>query len=186
MIDGLQYLPNFVSKAEETRLTKQIDGQIWMTDLKRRVQHYGYIYDYKKRNVTPDMALGGLPSWLETIAVRVQAAGLIDAVPDQVIINEYTPGQGISAHVDCEPCFGDTILSLSLGSTCCMDFRHIESSMKYLQVLESRSLLVMTGTARYDWQHAIAGRKSDLIDGVRIQRKRRLSLTLRKVILDAN
>jgi alkylated DNA repair dioxygenase AlkB len=43
--------------------------------------------------------------------------GLADEVTNQTIVNEYRPGQGIAAHVDCVPCFGATILSLSLGSS---------------------------------------------------------------------
>lgn len=45
--------------------------------------------------------------------------------------------------------------------------------------LESRSLLVLKGDARYKWKHGIAARKSD--NGVK--RQRRISLTFRKVIL---
>lgn len=33
--------------------------------------------------------------------MRLQQAGLFADTPDQVIINEYQPGQGISAHIDC-------------------------------------------------------------------------------------
>ncbi|MEO1644995.1 MAG: alpha-ketoglutarate-dependent dioxygenase AlkB, partial [Chloroflexota bacterium] len=158
--------------------------QLWMTDMKRRVQHYGYVYDYKKRIVTSDMTLGGLPDWLADLAGRVHTAGYISAMPDQVIINEYVPGQGISPHVDCEPCFDDTILSLSLGSACMMDFTHIESQRKDSILLAPRSLLIMAGEARYDWKHGIATRKSDVVDSERIARQRRISLTMRKVILD--
>ena len=40
----------------------------------------------------------------------------------------------------------------------------------------------MQGEARYEWKHAIAPRKRDVIDGMVIERGRRVSLTLRKVI----
>ena len=43
-------------------------------------------------------------------------------MPDQLIVNEYQPGQGISAHIDCEPCFKNTIVTVSLGSVYEMDF----------------------------------------------------------------
>ena len=35
-------------------------------------------------------------------------------------VNEYLPGQGIAQHVDCVPCFGGTVASLSLLSPCTM------------------------------------------------------------------
>jgi alkylated DNA repair dioxygenase AlkB len=101
-------------------------------------------------------------------------------MPDQVIINEYLPGQGISPHTDCIPCFGKTIASLSLGSPCVMDFcKGIE---KHSLMLERRSLLVLLDGARYEWQHGILARKTDKHDGQIINRTRRLSLTFRNVI----
>lgn len=183
MISGLSYISNYISAREEAEFIAQIDAQVWMTPLKRRVQHYGYIYDYKKRSVTKDMFLGHLPEWLEKFAKQVYEDGYIAEVPDQVIINEYFPGQGIAAHVDCEPCFGDTILSLSLGSACVMDFSELKSKRQQHLLLEPGSLLIMQGEARYQWQHGIASRKTDIYDSKRYQRSRRISLTLRKVVL---
>lgn len=183
MILDLHYVPEFISCSEETKLIALIDSQIWMNPFKRRVQHYGYIYDYKKRTVTEDMLLGILPGWLDALAIRLREEGYIDDKPDQVIINEYIPGQGIALHVDCEPCFGDTILSLSLGSNCVMDFSHLHSDAVHHQLLQARSLIAMKREARYEWQHGIRGRKTDKIEGQTVKRERRLSLTFRKVIL---
>ena len=48
--------------------------------------------------------------------------------------------------------------------------------------LPPRSLLVMAGPARYQWQHYIPHRKSDMVDGMRLPRApRRVSLTFRQV-----
>lgn len=184
-IAGLSYIPNFIDESTEAALLEIIDSQPWMHDLKRRVQHYGWRYDYKARNVTSDLRIGALPDWLQTHAACLQQAGLFAETPDQVIINEYQPGQGISAHIDCVPCFADTIASLSLGSPCVMDFTHSKSGEKSSLLLEPRSLLVLSGDARYVWQHAIAGRKTDRLNGQIIPRARRVSLTFRKVILAA-
>jgi alkylated DNA repair dioxygenase AlkB len=181
VIAGLQYIPDYIDAATEAELMQIIDAQPWITELKRRVQHYGWWYDYKARSVTNDLRIGELPDWLQTYAVRLQQAGLFAEIPDQVIINEYQPGQGISAHIDCVPCFTDTIASLSLGSPCVMDFTHSKTGEKSSQLLEPRSLLVLTGDARYVWQHAIAVRKTDRNNSQIIERTRRISLTFRKV-----
>lgn len=180
-ISGLTYIPDFIDSVTESALIKTIDTQPWITELKRRVQHYGWSYDYKARSVTNDLRIGALPDWLQSYAVRLQQAGLFSEMPDQVIINEYEPGQGISAHIDCVPCFADTIASLSLGSPCVMDFTHSKAGEKSSLLLEPRSLIVLTDDARYVWQHAIAGRKTDRHQGQIIQRARRISLTFRKV-----
>lgn len=182
-IAGLHYIPNFIDAETEVNLIQTTDAHPWQTNLKRRVQHYGWRYDYKARNVSSDLRIGSLPDWLQSYAVRLQQEGLFNETPDQVIINEYQPGQGISAHIDCVPCFADTITSLSLGSPCIMYFTHSITGEKYSLLLEPRSLLVLTGDARYEWQHSIAGRKTDKHQGQIIRRTRRLSLTFRKVIL---
>lgn len=60
-ISGLTYISDFISVQEQDLLLSQIDQQSWLTDLKRRVQHYGYKYDYKARTVGNDAYLGPLP-----------------------------------------------------------------------------------------------------------------------------
>ncbi|MEQ8306346.1 MAG: alpha-ketoglutarate-dependent dioxygenase AlkB [Hoeflea sp.] len=104
------------------------------------------------------------------------------SAPDQVIVNEDLPGQGISAHVDCVPCFDDTIVSLSLLSHCEMVFRDKRSKARLAVILEPRSAVVVAGPARYEWTHEIPARKSDGIDGKKVDRSRRVSLTFRKTV----
>jgi alkylated DNA repair dioxygenase AlkB len=182
-IHGLCYIPNFITTAEEQALLQAIDAQPWLTDLKRRVQHYGWKYDYTARRVDETMRLGSLPDWLMVLCQKLERHGYFSKPPDQVIINEYQPGQGISPHIDCVPCFEETIASLSLGSPCVMDFIHADTGVKSLRLLEPRSLLLFSGDARYHWKHSIAARKSDKHNGQIIPRSRRVSLTFRNVVL---
>ena len=44
-------------------------------------------------------------------------------------------------------------------------------------------LLILSREARYDWTHEIPARKSDVIDGVRRARARRVSLTFQTVTI---
>ena len=182
-VSGLRYCRDYVAAKEQADLIEIIDQQPWITDLKRRVQHYGYRYNYTHRRVEPDMFLGPLPQWAEELARRLHQDGFVTQVPDQLIINEYEPGQGISSHIDCVPCFGDTILSLSLGSPCIMTFTRLQHASQVAVLLEPRSLVVMQGEARRVWKHGIPSRKVDTYHGQRIERGRRLSLTFRNVIL---
>ena len=179
---GAIYLPELVSPAAEASLIAQVDATPWNTELKRRVQHYGYRYDYRARAVTEDAFLGELPGWLQELATELQSYARFEQTPDQVIINEYELGQGISAHVDCVPCFSETIASLSLLSACAMNFEERTSGKRRNVVLAPRSLLVLRGASRYCWTHSIPARKSDMIDGQRVARGRRVSLTFRKVV----
>ncbi|KAA5803324.1 alpha-ketoglutarate-dependent dioxygenase AlkB [Alkalicaulis satelles] len=172
---------DFVSPETASRLLAEVDANPWRDDLKRRVQHYGWRYDYRARQVTQDLRLGPLPGWLAPLAEAVGVEGGFGAIPDQVIVNEYLPGQGISAHIDCVPCFGPVIASLSLGGMVEMEFRHAATGVRRSHVLPEGSLLVLSGPARYEWTHAIPARRSDVIEGVRTARTRRVSLTFRSV-----
>lgn len=185
-ISGLSYIPDFITSEQEQNLVQTIDSQPWLDDLKRRVQHYGYKYDYKARRIDTSMKIGKLPDWLEGLAKRLHTEGIFKQLPDQVIINEYEIGQGISAHIDCEPCFEETIVSLSLLSPIYMDFSKMYKREWFRRIsfwLEPRSVIIMQGESRYDWHHSIASRKSDNYNGKKIMRERRISLTFRKVIL---
>ena len=183
-IAGLDYKEDYINEIQHKRLMDQIDEQPWLSDLKRRVQHYGFKYDYKARRVARDMRIGKLPKWLEELAEKLWKDGHMPEIADQVIVNEYKPGQGISNHIDCEPCFQDTIVSLSLGSDCVMDFINKFDKKKKKVWLAPKSIVVLSNKARYEWLHGIAARKSDTRDGHKVARRRRVSLTFRKVIID--
>jgi len=64
-----------------------------------------------------------------------------------------------------------------------MEFTHTETREKMPLLLEPRSLVILSGDARYRWQHAIPHRKTDRYNGQIFSRGRRLSLTFRKMII---
>ena len=180
-IPGLLFMAKFVSSTEQIAILNEIDGRQWITDLKRRVQHYGYRYDYRARRVDPSMFVGKLPDFAKKLATRLYEKSLVPKIPDQMIINEYLPGQGISAHVDCEPCFESHIVTISLGWAYEMDLIALNDDRHVSMLLPIGSALVFTGDARRLWKHQIRARKSD--NGV--PRNRRVSLTFRNVILNS-
>ena len=182
-ISGLNYVTDYLSPAQHDSLLTAIDQSPWLNDLKRRVQHYGFKYDYKSRRIDLSMKIGDLPTWTSEIARDLYEKQFFPELPDQLIVNEYLPGQGIAPHVDCEPCFESTIASISLGSACVMDFAHPIRKEKIPILLEPRSLVVLQGDSRYFWTHGIAGRKADVFEGKSFLRQRRVSLTFRKTIL---
>lgn len=182
-IEGLAYISDFITAEQEADLIRIINRQSWLADLKRRVQHYGWKYDYTARRVDESMRLGDLPDWLSEYCNKLVRERHFLKLPDQVIINEYQPGQGIASHIDCVPCFEETIASISLGSPCVMDFIHIKTNQKVSVLLEPRSLFVLSGDSRYAWKHGIASRKTDKINGQIFSRGRRLSMTFRNIIL---
>ena len=108
---------------------------------------------------------------------EVKSAFAVRHTQDQIIVNEYQPGQGIAPHVDCPRSFRSPIISLSLGSGIEMEFKRGERVERLY--LQPRSLIVLQGAARYDWTHAIRPRKNDVIASHRVARQRRISITFR-------
>ena len=180
-IPGVVYRPRFLSRDQQARVWGEVNAMPWQDDLKRKVQHYGYKYDYKARAIDRSMFVGPLPEFAREIAARLVAEHLVEEMPDQMIVNNYEPGQGIALHVDCEPCFGPTIATISLGSEYEMTFKHITSGNVLPKKLELGSALIMSGPARYEWMHGIKPRLSDKWG----KRGRRISLTFRKVLLES-
>jgi ribA/ribD-fused uncharacterized protein len=181
-IPGLKYFAEYLDDAEEAGLLQAIDAEPWRNDLKRRVQHYGWRYDYKAHTIDPSAYLGPLPTWTKPLVERLIGEGHMSA-PDQLIVNEYAPGQGISAHVDCPECFGTVICSMSLGSSCVMELSSVDGRRQESLLLERRSLLALGSDSRKHWRHEIPRRKAGRWDGCLIPRSRRVSLTFRTVVI---
>jgi len=176
MIPGLRYVPAYLDAATHDALMAAVDAGPWRDVGTRRMQIYGYSYDLRKGGAHPAEDL--LP-WAQAVAGRLQRDGLMPELADQLIVNEYAVGQGIPPHVDA-PLFTDTIVSISLGSSCMIEFT-TESGARKEQFLESMSALVIAGEARSLWKHAILSRKQDSWDGRIWPRRRRVSLTFRKM-----
>ena len=189
VVPGLVYQRNFLDEEHERCLVEWLDARAWRNDLKRRVQHYGWRYDYKQRTVDWSMRLGELPPALLDLSRRLYSRKLVPQMPDQVIVNEYTAGQGISIHVDKVGSFADGIATISLLESWEMNLhapsRRGKRGYTVPWLLERRSVAVMSGPARWKWRHEIKARESDPpIGGAgnRRPRKRRISLTFRKVL----
>jgi alkylated DNA repair dioxygenase AlkB len=170
-IAGFQYLADSITPGTEAALADAIDRLPWDTSWQRRRQPYGGAYG--KTGEAPP-----IPDWGLALAQQMLKDGLTSEPFDHMLVNEYLPGQGIALHRDYEP-FGRTIASLSLLSPVVMDFRHIVSGRKEHLLLEPRSLLVLSDAARYEWEHGIAPRKTDIWHDIRIERRRRISVTFR-------
>lgn len=181
MIPGLLCVHRWLDEDGQRQLAAGIDAAPWSSQLRRRVQHYGHRYDYGSRGVHGAPA-PPLPRWAMTLARRLHQDGYFDRPPDQVIVNEYLPGQGISAHVDHIPSFGPAVASISLLSACVMEFSHPNDKTRVPVRIEPGSLYVMIGPARFTWRHAIPARKTDPGPNGRVPRSRRVSVTLRTVL----
>ena len=154
-------------------------------DHKRKVQQYGYKFNHKAHSLKGGH-LGPLPDFCKNVTARLVSNGVYSKYnPDQMIINHYTPGQGIFPHWDSIKCFDDIIVSVGLGSSCIMKFQNSETNEEVDVFFERRMAVVLTGEARYVWRHGIPAVTEDTYNGAVYKRKPRISLTWRKV-LDSN
>ncbi|GLT91356.1 hypothetical protein SLE2022_092470 [Rubroshorea leprosula] len=159
------------------------------------------------KNVDTRRHLGALPSFISSVLERISLFSDIkdssSLVLDQLTVNEYPPGVGLSPHIDTHSAFEGFIFSLSLAGPCIMEFRRYSESACYPKTalvtdmngespengkllrkaiyLPSCSML-LSGEARYAWHHYIPHHKIDKVNESIIRRgSRRVSFTLRKV-----
>lgn len=183
-LPGFTLIQNYVSDAEETNLWNDLDKLPWVVDFSRKLQYYGYRNERTKPyHLVPIKE--EIPDCMDFLTNKIMEDKLVFKTPDQVIINDYEPGQGIKPHFDRKDYFNNTIIGVSLGSDCLMEFTHVKEGNKVSVFIPRKSLYILEDEARYDWHHGIPGRKTDKLgNGNVLTRKRRISITYRNVIQD--
>jgi alkylated DNA repair protein (DNA oxidative demethylase) len=125
---------------------------------KRTVRHFGLDYDYQSRETVPTDPYPEELEWL-----RARSAALAQRAPDelvQVLVSRYPPGAGIGWHRDA-PTFG-RVVGVSLGAACRMRFQRRAAGGERLVEeidLAPRSAYLLSGSARWAWQHSIPATK---------------------------
>jgi alkylated DNA repair dioxygenase AlkB len=165
--EGFLYAPDFLSEAEEQALIAEVEALDWQqvemhgVTARRRVVHYGLNYGYDRRSLEPGEPM---PEWLEPFIEK--AATRFDLEPAAIaeaLITEYSPGAGIGWHRDA-PGF-DRVIGISLRSSARFRLRpypdpQLPSRQKPVELLiEPRSVYLLDGPARWQWQHGIPGTK---------------------------
>ena len=194
---GLTIIEDFLSTSEEDSLVSLINCDFAQkstnhseNNLKhRKVLHYGYSFKYGSNDVDLSDPLANTepPSLIKQLIDKVIDTGLCSERPDQVTVNKYEPGQGISDHVDNPDAFGKHIISVSMCAQTIFEMRHRKGYHVNL-LLKPRSLLIMSGESRYVWSHAIKPKKFDVITSDNEKtpsitpRLTRISITMRKVL----
>jgi DNA oxidative demethylase len=157
--EGLSFEREIMTEAEEAGfidIIKTLPYEAFRmhgVDAKRRVVRYGVHYQSGSAGMRP---ASDFPLSLELLRAR---AAVIAGVPahllSESLITEYMPGAGIGWHRDSPP-FG-IVAGISLGGNCRMRFQRGEGPQRQTcsLALPPRSLYVMSGTAREEWQHSI-------------------------------
>lgn len=189
-IPGLYIFENFIDDIEEEKLKRGANGGQWDSvggnpEKSRRIQHFGYKYNYRSRTVGQSDYLGQLPDWSTEIEKKIAEVPIVKQLkkdcPNQLIVNEYKPGQGIAWHTDAKS-FDEPIVTLSTGGSCIFEMKNPDGDGSVVELLlKPKTLVVMTGDSRWVWQHRIPARGVDRFEGDDYRRYTRISFTYRWV-----
>jgi alkylated DNA repair dioxygenase AlkB len=160
---GFSYHPNFLSAEEERYLLEAISQhdlhrmnfQGFLAN--RKVKSFGFDYSFDTRNLTEGAPL---PEEFADLVSKVSAYTSIDKNDiAELLLTEYPVGSVINWHRDAPPF--DVIIGVSLNAACTFRLRpHAKEKQNRRAIiaitLEPRSLYVIKGNARSDWEHSTA------------------------------
>jgi alkylated DNA repair dioxygenase AlkB len=159
--EGFRYQADLLPPGEELDLVariaelplKEFEFQGYLA--KRRVLSYGWQYDFDNSSLQP---AGEIPPFL--LGLREHAAGFAGLTPPDLphaLITEYSPGAAIGWHRD-KGVFVD-VIGVSLLSACNFRLRRKAGSgwERYSLTVEPRSIYLLRGPARTEWEHSIPG-----------------------------
>src|SRR4051812_45338979 len=163
-VEGLLYVEDLLSIDEEEALLAFMETLDFRSVVmrgqtaKRTVRHFGLDYDYERGELVP---AAPLPAPLSVL--RERCAALIEREPSdlvQVLVSRYREGAGIGWHRDA-PMFGSKIAGVSLGAPCRMRFQRTVKGERSTAAVElaPRSAYLLSGPARWSWQHSIPATK---------------------------
>jgi alkylated DNA repair dioxygenase AlkB len=157
--DGFCYEPDLIDQPEERDLVASLQSLPFRAFEfhgflgKRRVVSFGWRYDFnegglKRADPMPDVLL----------PLRRKAAEFArreDAVFEQAIVTEYTPGAAIGWHRD-RSVFGE-VIGVSLRARCTFRFRRKNQTTweRASLIAEPRSVYLLSESSRSDWEHSI-------------------------------
>ena len=159
--DGFMYLPEFISPEEESFLLDEIQkiqlhSFIFQGyEAKRLVASFGFDWSFEKRSLSKgkDIPAAFYPL-LEKVAVKLNFR---KEDFGELLITKYPVGSVINWHRDAPPF--DLIAGISLLAECKFRLRPHEKAKQVRGSIitvsvRRRSLYVMSGVARTEWQHS--------------------------------
>jgi alkylated DNA repair dioxygenase AlkB len=156
---GFQYSAGLIDANEESALVTDIQHlefapyEFRGVQARRRVVSFGLRHGYQTGSLAQAVAI---PPFLKDLQTKAAAFARVTADDfQQVLVSEYTPGTPIGWHKD--RALYEGIVGVSLLSAAMLRFRHATARgwIRHTQLLEPRSIYVLSGAARDQWQHSI-------------------------------
>ena len=164
--EGFSYFPDFITEQEEAALCETISTLQLQTFLfrgyeaKRKVASYGYDYHFDSRSISKGNPVP--PQFNPLLEATARHLQLNPQELAEVLVTEYPPGSVINWHRDAPPF--DLIAGVSLLSDCNFKLRPYDKSKQgrgsiITIPVKRRSLYVMQGVVRDEWEHSISEMK---------------------------
>jgi alkylated DNA repair dioxygenase AlkB len=165
---GFMYIPEFISVEDEKELCREVSAIELHTftfqgfEAKRKVASFGYDYSFEKVKLSKGK---DIPPVFDKIIASV--ADYLQITKDafaELLVTQYPPGSVINWHRDAPPF--DIIAGISLRSDCAFRLRPYKEVIRSRKTVisfpvERRSLYIIQGESRTDWQHSISPVKSE-------------------------
>ncbi|XP_022120746.1 alpha-ketoglutarate-dependent dioxygenase alkB homolog 7, mitochondrial isoform X1 [Pieris rapae] len=176
VVRDMRVIPDFINETEEISLLSEVEPQL------KRMR---YEFDHW------DNAIEGYreterQAWNEQNSVtlaRVRSVAFengAELLPHTHVL-DLAPAGYIKPHVDAVRFCGDTIAGLCLLSGAVMRLMHENSPDYVLDVLlPRRSLYIMSGVARYQFNHAVLSNEKSVWRGGKLIKKRRVAIITRE------
>jgi alkylated DNA repair dioxygenase AlkB len=159
---GFRYLPEFITAEEEgflINLCRQQELNVFRFqgyEAKRRVASFGQDWNFDTRTLHQGKPIP--PAFQSLISKVAEEAGLAPTDFVELLVTHYPAGAVINWHRDAPP-FG-LVAGISLLTGCTFRLRPYEKAKQNRTHLLSfpvarRSLYLMDGASRTDWQHSI-------------------------------
>ena len=159
MPEGFRYIPDVISVADERALVQAFEKlplqpfefQGFLAN--RRIFTFGLKYIFAGQKPRADASI---PDDLRPLAeIAAAISGKPAAAFEQLMVTEYGPGAGIGWHVDL-PSY-EEIVSISFLAPCTLRLRQKVGKTweRRSDLVEPRSVYLLSGPARTKWQHSI-------------------------------
>jgi alkylated DNA repair dioxygenase AlkB len=160
---GFNYLPNFISEEEEAQLIDAISKLelhpflFGGYEAKRKVASFGYDWNFDTKRLTKGKRI---PEAFNPLIEKISGNLSINKNDfAELLVTEYPVGAVINWHRDAPPF--DLIAGISLLSHSTFRLRPFDKEKQTRASvislpLKSRSLYIMLGPSRTEWQHSIA------------------------------
>ena len=176
-VDGLKTMRGYLNEKEQNEILEELSNYEFSQYVGKTCLEFGHNYSFYIDHPTSEL----IPPKIQSLADRLVKDGVLkeEEKSNYILVNRYTPGQGIHSHVD-DDWYSDGIVSITLMAGAAIEFRRERKSPYYKKYpdLEKKykghnllecgtgyfdpgSLFAMHGESRYAYRHEIKRREKD-------------------------